>query len=290
MAVNDVQLTAAMRSNLISLQQTSDLLGRTQDRLSTGKKVNSALDNPSTYFTARAHTDRASLLTGLKDNISEAIQLVKASDAGVKSLTSLIENLRGQLSQARTALNSSTSATLLAGVASGYNELINQLNNTTRDSSYGGINFLSAGGGAKGTLTVNFNEESTTKLAMSGFDASASGLAIASGTGTGAATTTSASFSAVANIDAVETTLNNALATLRVESGKLANNLSILTTRQTFISDMNNTLLTGATNLTAADTNEEGANLLMLQTRQQLGTTSLSLASQSAQSVLRLFG
>lgn len=287
--VDSVQLTGAMRSNLLSLQQTASLLEQTQNRLSTGKKVNSALDNPAAYFISQAHTNRANLLSGLKDNIGEAIQLVKSADNGVKGISSLIENLRGQLSTARTSLNASTSATLLAGVASGYNELVNQLNNTSKDSSYGGVNFLSASSGAKSTLTVNFNEEASTKLAMSGFDASASGLAIASGTGTGAATTTSASFSSTAIIEATETTLNNALATLRVESGKLANNLAMLTTRQTFILDMNNTLMTGAANLTAADTNEEGATLLMLQTRQSLGTTSLSLASQSAQSVLRLF-
>jgi flagellin-like hook-associated protein FlgL len=278
-----------MRANLLSLQQTASMMEQTQNRLSTGKKVNSALDNPATYFTARAHTDRSNLLAGLKDNISEAIQLVKAADSGVKGITTLIENLRGQLSTARSALNSSTSSTLLAGVASGYNELVNQLNNTAKDSAYGGVNFLSASSGSKSTLTVNFNEEATTKLAMSGFDASASGLAISSGTYTGAASTTSATFSTATNISSIETSLNNALATLRVESGKLANNLAMLTTRQTFITDISNTLMTGATNLTAADTNEEGANMLMLQTRQSLGTTSLSLASQSAQSVLRLF-
>lgn len=286
---DSVQLTGAMRANLLSLQQTASMMEQTQSRLSTGKKVNSALDNPASYFTAKSHTDRSNLLSGLKDNISEAIQLVKSADAGVKGITTLIENLRGQLSTARSALNSSTSATLLAGVASGYNELVNQLNNTAKDSAYGGVNFLSASSGSKGTLTVNFNEEATTKLAMSGFDASASGLAISSGTYTGSSSTTSATFSTQTNISTIETSLNNALATLRVESGKLANNLAMLTTRQTFISDMTNTLQTGATNLTAADTNEEGANMLMLQTRQSLGTTSLSLASQSAQAVLRLF-
>jgi flagellin-like hook-associated protein FlgL len=69
----------------------------------------------------------------------------------------------------------------------------------------------------------------------------------------------------------------------------LAANLSILSTRQQFVSSMVNTLVEGAGKLTNADTNEEGANMLMLQTRQQLGVTSLSLASQAAQSVLRLF-
>ena len=90
-------------------------------------------------------------------------------------------------------------------------------------------------------------------------------------------------------IQNLESSLNYALSQLQTQSSRLSINLSILTTRQSFITDMVNTLVTGATQLTQADTNEEGANMLALQTRQSLGTTSLSLAAQSLQSVLRLF-
>jgi flagellin len=76
---------------------------------------------------------------------------------------------------------------------------------------------------------------------------------------------------------------------LRIESKRLSNNLSIITAREDFTSQMINTLSDGAAKLTEADMNEEGANILMLQTRQALGTTSLNLASQAAQNVLRLF-
>ena len=83
--------------------------------------------------------------------------------------------------------------------------------------------------------------------------------------------------------------LESATDSLRVEAKKLSSNLSIITAREDFTSKMINTLEDGAAKLTEADMNEEGANMLMLQTRQALGTTSLSLASQAAQSVLRLF-
>ncbi len=76
---------------------------------------------------------------------------------------------------------------------------------------------------------------------------------------------------------------------LRTQSSKLSSNLSVVTTRQDFTSNMINTLQTGADNLTLADMNEEGANMLMLQTQQNLGVTSLSMASQAAQAVMRLF-
>jgi flagellin len=283
----DITLTSAMRANLVSLQTTSNLLGMTQERLSTGLKVNSAVDNPASYFAARGHNQRAELMNGLKDNISEAIQTVKAADQGVKGVLSTIEAIRGVLTQARSALNDSlNSATTLSGLTAQYNGLIEQLNNLRQDSAYKGINFLS---GVSTTLTVNFNESATTKLTMSGFDASASGLAISGGSASGVGTLTSASLASQTTIDSMEGRLNAAIATLQTESSKLASNLTILTTRQAFLTDMVNVLKDGATALTVADTNEEGANLLILQTRQQLGTTALSLSAQAAQSVLRLF-
>ena len=286
MSIGDVTLTAAMRANLFSLQQTDVLTGRTQERLASGKRVNSALDNPTNFFAARGHTQRADLLNGLKDNISEAIQTVKAADSAVTAINKSLEQLRGVLTQAREALNSSTSATQLAGLADQYNEIIRQINNLRTDASYKGVNFL-AGTGV--SLTVNFNEEATTSLTMSGFNGSASGLALSGGTQTGAGNLAVANIDTAAEIDSAETAINNAIATLRTRSGQLAANLSILTTRQEFITKTVNTLVEGATKLTVADTNEEGANMLALQTRQQLGVTSLALASQAAQAVLRLF-
>ena len=83
--------------------------------------------------------------------------------------------------------------------------------------------------------------------------------------------------------------LDAARDTLRTEAKTLSSNLNIVNTRQDFTEGMINVLSDGAANLTLADMNKEGANMLMLQTRQALGTTSLSMASQAAQSVLRLF-
>ena len=90
MAINDISLTAGMRSNLISLQGTVDLLNRTQERLSTGKKVNTALDNPLNYFTAKALNSKAADLAGYKDGMSEAVQTIKAANAGITGLEGLI--------------------------------------------------------------------------------------------------------------------------------------------------------------------------------------------------------
>jgi len=97
------------------------------------------------------------------------------------------------------------------------------------------------------------------------------------------------SWATSANINTDIGLLDAALTTLRTNAKTLSSNLNIITTRDSFTQSMINVLSEGATKLTAADTNEEGANMLMLQVRQSLGTTALSLSAQAAQSVLRLF-
>jgi flagellin-like hook-associated protein FlgL len=271
MALSDISLTAGMRSNLISLQGTVDLLNRTQERLSTGKKVNSALDNPVAYFAAQALNSRASDLSNLKDAMGQAIQTIKAADAGIKSITTLIESAKG-LSQAARSQDTAGRADLAAQ----YDEIMTQIDNLALDSGYQGVNLLDSD-----TLTVQFNEGNTSTLDVIGFDGSAANL--------GANATATNSWATDEDIDADVEALNDAIAELRTQSATLSANLNIITTRQDFTTNMVNTLTGGADKLTLADMNEEGANMLMLQTRQALGTTALSLASQAAQSVLRLF-
>ena len=295
MAIGEIGLTSSMRSNLISLQTTARLLGQTEERLSTGKRVNTAVDNPANFFAAQGHTSRSNQLTGLKDGISEAIQTVKAADSGIKAVLSTLEALRGVATQARSAINDTVNSgtvvglTALDGLKGQYNRLVGQLNNLVADSNYKGTNFL-AGTGT--TLTVNLNENATTSIVISGFDGSASGLAISGGlsaSGVGMTGDVDVELTSATGLNALEGSLNKAIATLQTQSGALAANLNTLTTRQTFITEMVNTLIVGATKLTEADTNEEGANLLSLQTKQQLGTTALSISSQAEQSILRLF-
>ncbi|OIO77009.1 MAG: hypothetical protein AUJ86_10190 [Hydrogenophilaceae bacterium CG1_02_62_390] len=214
--------------------------------------------------------------------------MIKTADTGVTGLRSMIASLSGQLTQAGAALGQSTSGTLLQAAADSYNSVIKQMNDLSQtDSTYKGVNFLQS----TTTLTVDFNETSTTSITLSGFDGSTTGLSITGGAvAVGAqGNLTTANIDTTAEIAAVQTSLNDALATLQSESAKLAGNLSTLQTRQSFMSSMMNNLADGANNLTAADTNQEGASMLMLQTRQSLGVTSLSLASQAAQSILRLF-
>lgn len=277
MAINNISLTSGMRANLYSLQLTDTLLQRTQNRLSTGKRVNSALDDPIAYFASQGHMQRSADLTARKDEMSEAVQLVNAADAGIESITTLIENAK---SLAQSALSESSTSTV-ATLETQFDEIRTQIDNMANDSSYKGINLLHGAG--DNTLEVKFDEDGESKLTLTGFTGTTTGLSISSAADWAGATVDTD------KIDASITELDNAMTTLRTQSKGLASNLNIITARQDFTSNMINTLEDGAANLTLADMNEEGANMLMLQTRQALGTTSLSLASQAAQSVLRLF-
>ena len=111
MAINDVSLTAGMRSNLLSLQSTVDLLNRTQSRLSSGKKVNSAIDNPTSFFASQALTSRASVIDSLKDGMGQAVQTITAADKGIKAITAMIEQAKGI---AQAALSAADGAGLYA--------------------------------------------------------------------------------------------------------------------------------------------------------------------------------
>jgi len=276
-----ITLTSGMRANLVSLQNTNSLLETTQKRLATGKKVNSALDDPVAYFTAVAHEQRASDLASRKDEMSESIQMVKAADAGIESIRTLIASAK---SLATSALSSETSAGV-EQLRSQYTEVMSQITAMAGDSGYKGVNLLN-----EDEHEVKFAELGDSTLTLTGFDATATG-----------ATLDLTEFDAnewwddgndvVAkdDIKAAIVQMDAATTSLRTESSKLSNNLSIITARQEFTQGMINVLKDGAAVLTNADMNEEGANMLMLQTRQALGTTSLSLASQAAQSVLRLF-
>ena len=86
MSNNKIALTSSMRSNLLTLQNTQKLFDKTQDKLSSGYKVNSAMDNPSSYFTAQSLNSRADDLSSLLDSIGQAISTLEVADQGITSL------------------------------------------------------------------------------------------------------------------------------------------------------------------------------------------------------------
>lgn len=161
----------------------------------------------------------------------------------------------------------------LDALSKSYNTILTQLNQLVKDAGYKGVNLL-----LENNLKVNFNEDRSSGLNVNGFDASTKGLGL-----------TNSSWENQENIEASIGQLDKAINQIRSYSAEFGNYYSIVTTREEFTENLINVLTEGADKLTLADINEESANMLSLQTRQQLAINSLSLASQASQSVLKLF-
>ncbi|MHA1523040.1 MAG: flagellin N-terminal helical domain-containing protein [Alphaproteobacteria bacterium] len=157
-----------------------------------------------------------------------------------------------------------------------FNEIRTQIDALARDASFNGNNLLQSN-----NLKVIFNEDNTSFLTIKGVDFDTGGLGI------NAAALDSFQTDTAINVSLKE--LDSAIASLRTQSSTFGSSLSTVETRKSFTNELVNVLETGAGNLTLADSNLEGANVLALQTRQQLASVALSLASQADQAVLRLF-
>jgi len=421
--MSDVTLSAAVRSSLLSLQDTTNLVERTQNRLSTGLRVSSAIDDPVAFFQAKSLTDRANDFIQRKDGIDQGVSTVTAALDAVDSIESLTQQLKG-LAQ---SLKSATS-TQFADLVSQFSDLRSQISNLTTDATYQGTNLVN---GTGQTLTVEFSEKTASLLTVNSVDLTQTGLGIndvaaysagdslievnyntaqsltvaanttitsfgtaaavsgftnsftftyrgsdetftstgnfqisygtntltiavqtgvsavitqgtvlslgvitgtdsaflattasgaavqtgfaivdattlsrgTAGTVTAASLLSTATLGSVSadnqtnfvsetdttSINALITELDTALTTLRSNAATLGSNVALLQTRLDFTENYVNTLESGSAKLTLADINEEGANLLALQTRQQLGISSLSFAGQAEQSILQLF-
>jgi len=144
---NNIPLTSGIRSNLLLLQQTSSLLEKTQLRLATGNKINTALDGPAAFFAAKGLTQRAGDLDGLKDGIGQAISTIKAGDSGITAIESQIEQARGLTTQALGSLgNDANSVKLRNSLAQQYNNVLRQIDKLAQDSGYQGKNLLVGSG------------------------------------------------------------------------------------------------------------------------------------------------
>ncbi|HCS70811.1 MAG TPA: hypothetical protein DIW51_12690 [Rhodospirillaceae bacterium] len=434
--MSDVTLSAAVRNSLLSLQSTTDLIDRTNGRLSSGLRVASAIDDPVAFFSAKSLTDRSFDFTERKDGIDQGISTVTAALDGVEAIDSLVRQLKGIANSLKSA-----TGTQFTDLVTQFSNVRSQIGDLANDAEYQGVNLID---NTSETLTVNFSNNTTSLLsinaaqlqetglgidglviradshitftatvesgfnlantataqvgtggytrvtAVSGFGGAfvvtyngtgatvtATGaeivfslntqysITVAVGTGdsttvtqgqtltlqlasfnagvisaataaagnsqfnTGALASVTGSFIGVVNglgatafladtaadtqrfaantagalqsgvdfvaegqgsdADTIIAGLDSALTTLRSQSQKLGSNVALLQTRLDFTEQYTNTLDEGAGKLTLADLNGEGANLLALQTRQQLGISALAFAGQSEQGILALF-
>jgi flagellin-like hook-associated protein FlgL len=394
---DSVLLTSNIRSNLLALQNTASMLATAQERLSTGKKVNSALDNATAYFTSQSLSDRASNLQNLLDGIGNGLSTIKAANQGLQTITSLLKSAKAIAQQAlsgsggttnysatsTTAQTTGTGSTpqakaldsLLTAAGNGiaaadtltftsvdtnnvsktftftvgagskvtdlvdavnasgvgtakvndngtlsfnstgnlsitssdntqtsilgitatagvisttagststgvdrtsqFNDLLDSVDQTATDSNYNGINLLL--GGASNKLSVKLDDVSASKLEVDSEDVTTTGLTLTK------PTTLDAS-NAQTFIDSIDA----AIGKIQSLQSAYGTKQTILQARQDFTSNIVTTLKSGSDALVTADTNEEAANVLALQTRQSLSQSALSLANQANQAVLQL--
>jgi len=390
--MSDITLTGGIRANLLSLQRTTSMIEDTQFKMSTGKKVNSALDNAVSFFKAQGLNFRSNDLMLRKDGIQQGMNTLQAADKGITSVLKLVEQAEAKATQAaelgdasnvatkasanqsvsiydtfsttdmtihvssaggvvqfdvdikaddtvQTALAKVNNAALANGAnltvsfdvgsqsfevdtgdaseaiafssAAGggaksteaiwtefvedtftvaadttrldeykqdYNDILTQIDSLVGDASFQGKNLINSGD-ASNSMTIKFNEDGSSSLTIQGKDlTSDSGLGLSQAT-----------WSAASDAEGALSNIADAKVELRDAAASFGTKNAILETRNNFTDDLTNTLDKGAGDLVNADMNQESANMLSLQTRQQLGTISLSIANQAEQSVLRLF-
>ena len=387
----EITLSAAVRSSLLSLQNTTVLINRTQGRLATGLAVASAIDDPIKFFEAKTLSDRATDFDDKKAGIDQGISSLTAALDGTEAIDAIVRQMKGLAVSAKSA-----TASTIGELVSQFNDLRSQIANLTSDTDFQGLNLVN---GTGENLTVEFSTDTSSTLVVNSVDVTeggaglairtavtagsltgavfnvsydfATGLSVSTGStlsityaggsafafgsagdytfeygtntvtisvGTAlqtattftttqtfqAGTTFTFTIEAASNVQANEvvfagvttgatvtvgdvtgqyvvdaafttqvnslvTDLQSALDTLRTKTKTLGSNVALLQTRLDFTDNYVNTLQTGADKLTLADLNEEGANLLALQTRQQLGIQALSFAGQAEQGILALF-
>jgi hypothetical protein len=247
-----------------------------------------AFAGAATYANVTAKTVDQ-LVTDINANVS-LIGKVKASNDGgklnIQNLSTLDLSVVGATSAGVIngdvgAANTATIGgnTVRSNLITQFNDLRTQLDKLADDSSFNGVNLLRGD-----TLKIVFNENNSSSISIVSQNANGINTTVL-----GIGTATAAEFASNTTLDARLDQLGAALTQLRSQASAFGSNLSIVQNRQEFTKSMITTLQVGADALVLADSNEEAANLLALQTRQQLSTTALSLASQADQAVLRLF-
>src|SRR5260370_96804 len=255
--MSDIALSPSVRQNLLSLQSTAELLATTQIRLSTGKKVNTALDNPANYFTAAGLDNRANDISNLLDGIGNGVQVLQAANAGLTSSNDNASQILtlGAVAAANTIaiggtdtavlvtptggvagkpLADAASQTLRSNLVSQYNNIIAQITTTAQDASFNGINLLNGY-----DLKLTFNETGKSTLTIKGVTFDAAGLSLASLVARPHSFDNPSAYTTLA-------TISSASNALRTETSTPGSSPSVWQIRQDFSKNLINVLQTGS--------------------------------------------
>jgi len=289
--VNPSAITA-----LQSLRQTQSSLNTTQKEISTGLKISSAADNASTWAIAEVMKSDKGVLSTISDALAESSSILNVANAAVKSAITVMNSIKDAVSQAQQP------GADLAKITTSLQQLGSQLKSVVSSATFTGLNvtdgsltspvkFIASynnGGGTAASVvgTIDLNVSDLTNTGGTGI------LEAAQATGSGAATNFTSLTSADLSTATIADTLSNAdkaIADLAKYASEIGATQTRVSAQNEFIKTMNEALTTGVSSLVDADMNEASTKLQALQTQQQLGIQSLSIANQNAQMILKLF-
>ena len=266
-------LTAGILASASSLNLSGTIIVNQQSNANTSYGIynfnHSTINTSADIYTTTIVSDSATLNVN-SGTINLTDKLVRASSWGPEVLNVASG---AEINEQIAALPTPSQVVDSKVYSQQYAEILRQYDDMVKDSSYKGINLLKSE-----NLSVRFNENGSAGLNVIGRDMSTDALGLSRVDWTNQGDITSAIKE-----------LSAALKSIRAYTAELGNNYSIITSRQSFTENLINVLTEGADKLTLADMNEESANMLALQTRQQLAINSLSLAAQGSQSILKLF-
>jgi len=257
---------------------TTITLGTASGQVDSIDAFNAALTSAGLGLTASLASDGSITLTSTNDNASQTLTLgtTAAADTIAISGTDTAALVTPTGGSAGVPIADPSSQATRANLVAQYNDVLAQINTTSQDSSFNGINLLNGD-----TLKLTFDETGKSTLNIDGVTFNDAGLGLSS-------LTAGTDFLDNNSANNVLSALNQASTTLRTEASALGSNLSIVQIRQDFNKNLINVLQTGSSNLTLADSNAEAADSQALSTRQSIAVSALALANQSQQSVLQL--
>jgi flagellin len=273
MAVNSVNTNSGALIALQNLNRTNTELGEVQNRISTGKKVNSAKDNGATWAIAQNMRGKSSALDAVKESLTRAQSTIDVAMSAGEQVSDILTQMK---QKALAASDTSLDTTSRTALNEDFKALRDQISKVVSNASFNGINMIKSGGT---TVSALANDDGSSKLTVAAQDLSLTGIGLTAGS----------SFSSASTASALITTLNSALTEVSTALTNLGTGSKSLDSHLGFIGKLQDSLDAGVGNLVDADLAKESAKLQALQTKQQLGIQSLSIANSSSSSLLSLF-
>ena len=275
MALNSVNTNAGAMIALQNLQRTNSELATVQDRINTGRKVNSAKDNGAVWAIAQSQRAEVSSLNAVKDSLQRGQSAVDVAISAGESISDLLIQLK---EKALAAKDTSINTAARNALNEDFKSIRDQIAKVVSNAQFNGVNMLKSGATTFKAL-ANADGSSTIDVAAEVLKLSGAKVTI----------TTTEVIDTVTKAGAALTKIDASIANVSASLARLGTGSKSLETHLSFVSKLQDTLDAGIGNLVDADLAKESARLQALQTKQQLGVQALSIANSSSSILLGLF-